>query len=128
VRSLGEVGLALVGTALLACGLVVIAASPDVRWAAVGCLIAGLGFYGFHNTLQTNATQMAPDRRGVGMAMFASLFFLGQSAGVALAGVLVERIGTTPVIFGAGLAVIPVGFAFARLRKTRAASQASVGM
>jgi predicted MFS family arabinose efflux permease len=120
VRALGEVGLTLVGTALLASGLAVIATSPDARWAAAGCLIAGIGFYGFHKTLQTNATQMAPDRRGVAMALFASLFFLGQSAGIALAGVLVEALGTTPLILGAGLAVIPVGLTFAKLRKSRA--------
>lgn len=120
VRALGEVRLALAGTALLASGCLVIAWSPTPPWAALGCLIAGLGFYGLHNTLQTNATQMAPERRGVAMALFASLFFLGQSVGVAVAGVLVERIGTTPVIFGAGLAVIPVGITFAKLRATRA--------
>jgi hypothetical protein len=56
------------------------------------------------------------------MAMFASLFFLGQSTGVALAGLLVESIGTTTVIFGAGVAVIPVGIVFARLHKSRPAS------
>jgi predicted MFS family arabinose efflux permease len=122
VRTLGEVRLALVGTALLASGCVVIALSPDPRFAALGCLVAGIGFYSLHNTLQTNATQMAPERRGVAMALFASLFFLGQSAGVAIAGVMVERFGTTPVIFGAGLAVIPVGITFARLRKSRADS------
>ena len=93
----------------------------------MGCLIAGLGFYGFHNTLQTHGTQMAPERRGVAMAMFASLFFLGQSAGVATAAMLVERIGTTPVIFGAGLAVIPVGLTFAKLLKARAARKAPAG-
>jgi predicted MFS family arabinose efflux permease len=124
VRWLGEVRLALAGTALLATGCLVVAWSPDARWAALGCLVAGLGFYGLHNTLQTNATQMAPERRGVAMALFASLFFLGQSVGVAIAGVLVERMGTTPVIFGAGLAVIPVGITFAKLRKSHAAREA----
>jgi predicted MFS family arabinose efflux permease len=122
VRMLGEVRLALAGTALLTGGFLVIAWSPDLPWAALGCLVAGLGFYALHNTLQTNATQMAPATRGVAMALFASLFFLGQSAGVAIAGVLVERIGTTPVLFGAGLALIPVGITFAKLRAVREAA------
>jgi predicted MFS family arabinose efflux permease len=119
VRRLGEVRLAITGTSLLALGLVAIALSPSVQGAALGCLIAGLGFYALHNTLQTNATQMAPESRGVAMALFASLFFLGQSVGVAVAGVLVERFGTTPVLLGAGLAVIPVGITFAKLRESR---------
>jgi predicted MFS family arabinose efflux permease len=125
VRNLGEVRLARWGTALLTAGFLVIAWAPASAGAAAGCLIAGLGFYGFHNTLQTNATQMAPDRRGVAMALFASIFFIGQSVGVAIAGLLVERFGTTGVIVGAGLAVIPVGLTFASLRKSRAVGEAA---
>ncbi|MGZ5035415.1 MAG: MFS transporter [Usitatibacter sp.] len=124
VRGLGEVRLAQWGTGLLTAGYLAIAFAPVAAWAAAGCLVAGLGFYCLHNTLQTNASQMAPQRRGAGMALFASLFFLGQSAGVALAGVLVERLGTTAVIAGAGLAVIPVGITFASLRKSRAGAEA----
>jgi YNFM family putative membrane transporter len=120
VRALGEVRLAVGGTLLLTIGCLVIAWSPNAGIAAGGCLVAGVGFYSLHNTLQTNATQMAPERRGAAMALFASLFFLGQSVGVAIAGVLVERLGSTAVIVGAGLAVIPVGITFARLRRARA--------
>jgi MFS family permease len=120
VQRLGEVKLAVAGTFFLTAGCVVIALAPGATTAAFGCFIAGVGFYAFHNTLQTNATQMAPQRRGAAMALFASFFFLGQSVGVATAGALVERIGTIAVILGAGLAVIPVGLTFARLRRSRA--------
>jgi predicted MFS family arabinose efflux permease len=120
LRRLGEVSLAVSGTLMLSVGCIVVALAPGARVAAIGCLIAGVGFYALHNTLQTNATQMAPERRGAAMALFASFFFLGQSVGVAAAGALVERIGTTAVILGAGLAVIPVGLTFARLRRARA--------
>lgn len=122
---LGEVNLAIWGTLLLTAGCAVIAGAPNAPWASVGCLIAGVGFYALHNTLQTNATQMAPRTRGAAMALFASFFFLGQSVGVAVAGALAERVGTTTVILGAGLAVIPVGITFARLRRARAASESS---
>lgn len=124
VKRLGEVKLAIAGTLMLTAGCAAIAWSPGARGAAVGCLIAGLGFYALHNTLQTNATQMAPQRRGAAMALFASFFFLGQSVGVAIAGALVERIGTTWVILGAGLAVIPIGITFATLRRARAIQEA----
>jgi predicted MFS family arabinose efflux permease len=116
VKRLGEVSLALCGTVMVAIGCAVIALAPGAGTAALGCLFAGVGFYALHNTLQTNATQMAPQRRGTAMALFASFFYLGQSVGTAAAGALVERIGTTAVILGAGLALIPVGLAFARLR------------
>ncbi|HEX3063150.1 MAG TPA: MFS transporter [Usitatibacter sp.] len=116
LRRFGEVRLSRVGTLLLAAGFLAIAFAPHLALAALGCLVAGFGFYGLHNTLQTNATQMAPERRGAGMALFASLFFIGQSLGVAMAGALVERAGTTAVLAGAAVLLVPVGLTFAALR------------
>ena len=40
---------------------------------------AGYGFFMFHNNMQTNATQMAPNARGTGVSMFALALFMGQS-------------------------------------------------
>ena len=54
-----------------------------------------------HNTLQINATQMAPERRGAAVATFASCFYFGQSVGVSLPGLVVERVGTAAVIASA---------------------------
>ena len=121
VRAFGEVRLARFGVVLLAIGCLAIAWSPHIAVATAGCLVAGLGFYAIHNTLQTNATQMAPTRRGVAVALFASFFFIGQSVGVGLAGFIAARFGTTAVIVGDGLLLIPVGFVFAHLRAIRAA-------
>ena len=39
-----------------------------------------------HNTLQTNATQMTPEARGTAVALFAAMYFIGQTVGVALGG------------------------------------------
>jgi uncharacterized membrane protein YgaE (UPF0421/DUF939 family) len=50
------------------------------------------------------------------MALFASCLFMGQSVGIALAAVLAEHLGTTRVMIGAALAVLPVGIAFAFLK------------
>lgn len=119
VRRLGEVGLAVGGTLLMALGLALIAWTPEAWVAPAGCLVAGLGFYMLHNTLQTNATQMAPERRGAGMALFASMLFLGQATGIAAAGWVVERSGAVAVILGCAFAILPVGLAFAWLRKGR---------
>ena len=87
VRRLGEVGLAAGG------GIVLLLALGDGRAGRAApssrrsrCLCAGLGFYMLHNTLQVNATQMAPAQRGSSVALFAASLFIGQSTGVALAG------------------------------------------
>lgn len=103
VAALGESGLARWGGLLLAGSLLLIGIAPSLWWALPGCLASGLGFYMLHNTLQINATQMAPERRGAAVASFASCFYLGQSVGVAVAGGLVERTGTAAIILmGAG--------------------------
>ena len=122
VRRLGEVGLTRIGGALLAGALISIGLAPRWWWAMPGCFVAGLGFYMLHNTLQINATQMAPERRGAAVSAFASCFFLGQAAGVGGAGALIARWGTDVVIsIGAG-GVLVVALVFSRLRSQRVAS------
>jgi predicted MFS family arabinose efflux permease len=121
VRRLGEVGLTSIGGVLLAGSLLAIGLAPVWWWAMPGCFVAGLGFYMLHNTLQINATQMAPERRGAAVSAFASCFFLGQAAGVGGAGALVAHWGTGPVIAIGAAGVIVVALAFSRLRARRVA-------
>ncbi len=93
----GERGLVLVGGLLLAASYTLLALAPGVAWAAPAIAVMGLGFYMLHNTLQTNATQMAPQSRALGVSMFALSLFLGQSLGVALAAPVVDTWGAPPV-------------------------------
>jgi len=125
VRRLGEVGLTRWGGVVLAASLLSIGLAPVWWWAMPGCFVAGLGFYMLHNTLQINATQMAPERRGAAVSAFASCFFLGQASGVAIAGVLVARWSTGPVIALGAAGVLVVALAFSRLRARRARSAAA---
>ena len=119
VQRLGEVGLTTAGGVLLAAALIAIGIAPVWWWALPACFAAGLGFYMLHNTLQINATQMAPERRGAAVAAFASCFYLGQSIGVALQGLLVARIGTARVIEIGGIGLVTVALTFSRLRARR---------
>jgi predicted MFS family arabinose efflux permease len=121
---LGEPGLARGGAALAAASLALVAWAPHWSAAVIGCLMAGLGFFMMHNTLQVNATQMAPARRGAAVASFASCFFLGQAAGVALAGSLVTRYGAAPLLRVAAVGVLGVGLLLGHrlARKARAGS------
>jgi predicted MFS family arabinose efflux permease len=119
VGMLGEKGLALWGGILVSLSLFAIGLAPVWWWAIPGCFIAGLGFYMLHNTLQINATQMAPERRGAAVSAFSAFFYMGQSVGVGLAGVLVGRIGTAMVICIGGIGVLLTGCIFSRLRAKR---------
>ncbi len=123
VGRLGEAGLARGGALLMFVGIVAVALGPTslpaAPFALPGLFAMGLGFYMLHNTLQINATQMAPETRGTAVALFASSFFLGQSTGVALCGLAVERLGTTPVLLAGAVVLLAVGTAFGILRARR---------
>ena len=119
VRRLGEPGLAAAGAVLLAVCFTAIALARMPLVAAIACFVAGLGFYMLHNTLQVNATQMAPAHRGSSLALFAAILFIGHAAGATVAGTLAERHGTAPVLVGAGVLLLLVGLAFAFARRAR---------
>jgi predicted MFS family arabinose efflux permease len=85
-----------------------------VWWVALpACLVAGFGFFMFHNTMQTNATQMAPQARGTAVSSFAACLFLGQSVGVVLAASLAGPLGSAAVITLAGAVMVGAGLFFA---------------
>ncbi len=121
VRQMGEARLTRYGSRLMAASLLAIAYSPQWWITLPACLFFGLGFYMMHNTLQINATQMAPERRGAAVAAFASCFFLGQSAGVALGGGLLVFTGTAHLIAAAGFGVLLVGARFSNRLSSRPA-------
>lgn len=125
IPRLGEHGLARTGVVLLGLASLVIAFTP-VWWpSAPASLLAGFGFFMFHNTMQTNATQMAPAARGTAVSLFASALFMGQSIGVLLAAALVGLLGSTAVIaLGSGM-LVAVGLYFSvALRRRHALMQA----
>jgi predicted MFS family arabinose efflux permease len=124
VRRLGEVGLTRWGGICVALSYLAMAYAPAWWWAIPCCFIAGLGFYMLHNTLQINATQMAPERRGAAVSAFASCFFLGQSVGVGLVGALLRYANTATVIAVGGVGVMLISHQFSRL-KARPAVQAT---
>ena len=118
---MGEQGLALTGSTLVATGLVLLAWSPVVAGAVLGCFMAGLGFYMLHNTLQVQATQMAPQARGTAVTLFACLLFLGQSTGVLLVAFSVDRGWLPPVFTAAGLGLLVLGYLISRRVQARGA-------
>ena len=122
VRRLGEPGLARGGGLLLLIGMLLFALSPGWWTAPVACVLTGLGFYMMHNTLQTNATQMAPPARGVAMSLFAGCFFLGHTVGVTLAALAVERWGSAAAIAVCAPLLLMLALTFARLRTAHTAA------
>ncbi len=110
---LGEKGFVrLGGSLMLAC----MGAMPLLPWwqATIPIfIVAGFGFYMFHNTLQTRATEMAPQMRGTAIAVFAFFLFMGQAGGVALCGVAIRLLhyGWTFALCGLCLGFLGYWFA-----------------
>ena len=93
VGRFGQTGLAGFGGLLVGLAYLALAFAP-VWWIAPATVVAiGLGFYMLHSTLQTNATQMAPQARGTAVALFSSALYVGQSVGVAGGSLLIDRAG-----------------------------------
>lgn len=119
IRRFGQQGLVLFGGAIVGVCTLVLAYTPNWGPALPASLLAGFGFFMFHNTMQTNATQMAPQARGTAVSLFSSSLFLGQSIGVVLAASLIDRIGTSAVIAAGGAVMALEGVYFAWVLRRR---------
>jgi len=97
VYRLGQVGLAVSGGFIIAAAYLELSLIPVWWLAPLGTMGIGLGFYMLHNTLQTNATQMTPQARGTAVAIFSSAIFIGQTTGVAIGSLLIDRFGAVPL-------------------------------
>lgn len=70
----------------------------------VGTVLLGAGWAFMHSTLQTWATDMAPDARATAVSLFATMLFTGSALGAALFGPLVDT-GRYTAVFAIALAV-----------------------
>jgi YNFM family putative membrane transporter len=119
IRRFGEQGLALLGGGLLGLSALVLGLTPYWVLTLPASLAAGFGFFMFHNTMQANATQMAPAARGTAVSLFALALFMGQSVGVLVAASLIERIGSGTVIVLGGGVLFVLGAVFALALRRR---------
>ena len=72
IRSLGERGMVVAGGSVA--GLMFVGLVLVPHWTlAIPCSIGlGLGFYLIHNTIQTRATEVAPEARGSAVSLYAT--------------------------------------------------------
>jgi predicted MFS family arabinose efflux permease len=107
---LGERGLVVGGGLLGFLLFTAILLTPDWRYA-VPCMTGlGLAFYLIHNTIQTKASEVAPDARGAAIALYASAWAVGQASGVAVLGAGVALAGYVPAILAAAIGFALLGF------------------
>jgi len=109
VGALGQPRLAFTGSVICAAALVVIGLTMSEAVAFAGIAAVGLGFYMMHNTLQTVATQVAPQARGAAVSLFATCFFVSQAGGVFVGGRILEGLGGATLFSGAAAIVVVLG-------------------
>ncbi len=120
----GQMNMIRVGGVIAAIGFTIAALSPTWPQMAAAGLVLGMGFYMIHNSLQTQATELAPTARGAAVSLHAFNFFLGQAAGPPLFGLGFARYGATATLLAAGAVMAVLGFALAWLLQNTKAIRA----
>jgi predicted MFS family arabinose efflux permease len=115
VRRLGERRMVLIGSSLLGICCVLLCAVP--QWWLLGPLftVAGFGFYMFHNTMQTRASELSDEARGTSVALWVFMLFAGQGVGVVLFGAIIDHLGYASAFIAAGAGIVVLGWWTARL-------------
>lgn len=110
IAALGVARMCVVATLLAAVSYALLTVTGAWWQAALVLLVTGIAFYMLHNSLQTEATELAPDARGSAVALFASGLFLGQGAGPMVFGPLAHRIGFAGAFLTVAIALAWLGY------------------
>ncbi|MEO5845350.1 MAG: MFS transporter, partial [Caldimonas sp.] len=109
LRLLGVRRMCLVGSAAAAASYAALAFAPSWWLAALAMFVAGISFYMLHNSMQTEATELAPSARGSAVALFACGFFIGQGLGPLVFGALLHGLGARPALVAIAAAIVVLG-------------------
>jgi predicted MFS family arabinose efflux permease len=112
-------GLMRVGGFLCAAFLVVFALAGPWPIRAAAFMGVGFTFYMLHNSLQTQATELAPTARGSAVAFHAFFFFLGHAVGPLVFGPMHDRFGTAIAVLISAAIVGCLGAATAAALQAR---------
>jgi predicted MFS family arabinose efflux permease len=110
VARIGELGVLMLGGTLLGVGFIATGLLPAWYWFIPAVVIVGMGYYTMHGTLQTRATELAPQMRATAISLFAFFFFLGQATGPQLLGRVVKSRGYGAAFVVAGLGLFLTAF------------------
>ncbi len=108
IGRIGELGILLLGGTLLGVAFVAIGVVLIWQWFIPLIILLGMGYYTMHGTLQTRATELAPEARGTAVSLFAFFFFMGQATGPQLLGSIVKSNGYASAFITAGVGLFIV--------------------
>jgi len=110
VDRIGELGILVLGGTLLGVAFVSIGLMPVWQWFIPLVILLGMGYYTMHGTLQTRATELAPEARGTAISLFAFFFFMGQATGPLVLGSILKSNGYGAAFITAGIGLFTVAF------------------
>jgi predicted MFS family arabinose efflux permease len=111
----GQMNMIRAGGVVAACGLMGYALNADWQPQMASFVLIGLGFYMIHNSLQTQATELAPGERGAAVSLHAFFFFLGHATGPVLYRLGMHTIGAENTVLVSALMMSALGFVVAML-------------
>jgi len=109
LRRLGVRRMCLLGSAGGAACYAALALLPLWWLDAAAMFCAGLAFYMLHNSMQTEATELAPSARGSAVALFACGFFVGQGLGPLVFGGLLHALGPQIALVIVAASIVVLG-------------------
>jgi predicted MFS family arabinose efflux permease len=109
VQALGVRRMCAWGSAAAAAMVALLVVLPVWWFYMLAMVVCGLGYYMLHNSLQIEATELAPAARGSAVALFACGFFVGVGVGPLLFGVLLHATGFPVALWGAALGLLLLG-------------------
>jgi predicted MFS family arabinose efflux permease len=115
----GQMNMIRAGGVVVGLALILVAFGESWPAKAFAFVVVGLGFYMIHNSLQVQATELAPEARGAAVALHAFFFFLGHAAGPVAFGASKGAFGTEPAILVSAVLMAMLGFATAALLQAR---------
>jgi predicted MFS family arabinose efflux permease len=109
LRRLGVRRMCLLGSVGAAACFAALAFAPFWWLDAAAMLCAGLTYYMLHNSMQTEATELAPAARGSAVALFACSLFIGIGLGPLVFGGLLHALGLQLSLVIVAAAIVVLG-------------------
>jgi len=114
---MGQNRMVLLGGALCLAAFAGFAFAPTAPLFIGAGLALGVGMFMIHNSIQTRVTEVAPGARGTAVALHAFHFFLGQTVGPIVFGLLLHRASAQIAFLVAGISLLALAVLLARHRE-----------
>ena len=82
IATLGERRMVSAGAVMVCASYALMVVAPSWGYFIPALALVGMGFFTMHSTLQTHATELAPQARGTALSGFTFCLFVGQGIGV----------------------------------------------